>query len=125
MMDNDVVTALGGRARRTAVTLEEVGNGVRDANGGLALIAGKQRLHGEQLERIIQLVTSEEKEAGEGPTLEELIGGLISRLDNQSAYLKDIKVGLAKVTQNMPLDVVQAIADNFGVDPTSSGDAKR
>ncbi len=125
MMDNDVVTALGGRARRTAVTLEEVGNGVRDANGGLALIAGKQRLHGEQLERIIQLVTSEEKEAGEGPTLEELIGGLISRLDNQSAYLKDIKVGLAKLTNDMPLDVVQAIADNFGVDPTSGGDAKR
>ena len=118
MMDNDVVTALGGRARRTAVTLEEVGIGVRDANGGIALIAGKQRLHGEQLERIIQLVTPEEKEAGEGPTLEELIGGLISRLDNQSAYLKDITVGLAKITRNMPLDVVRAIADNFGVEPT-------
>lgn len=125
MMDNDVVTALGGRARRTAVTLEEVGIGVRDANGGIALIAGKQRLHGEQLERIIQLVTPEETEAGEGPTLEELIGGLISRLDNQSAYLKDIKVALAKVTRDMPLDVVQAIADNFDVDPTSGGDAAR
>ena len=125
MMDNDVVMAFGGRARRTAVTLEEVGNGVRDANGGLALIAGKQRLHGEQLERIIQLVTPEEKDAGDGPSLEELIGSLISRLDNQSAYLKDIKVALAKVTHDMPLDVVQAIADNFGVDPTSGGDAKR
>ena len=124
-MDNDVVTALGGRARRTAVTLEEVGIGVRDANGGIALIAGKQRLHGEQLERIIQLVTPEETEAGGGPTLEELIGGLISRLDNQSAYLKDITVALAKITRDMPLDVVQAIADNFGVDTTSGGDAKR
>jgi hypothetical protein len=123
MMDNDVVTALGGRAHQTAVTLEQVGNGVRDANGGLALIAGKQRLHGEHLERIIQLVTPEEKEAGEGPTLEELIGGLISRLDNQSAYLKDITVALAKITHDMPLDVVQAIADNFGVDPTSGADA--
>ena len=125
MMDNDVVTPLSGRAHQTAVTLEQVGKGVRDANGGLALIAGKQRVHGEQLDRIIQLVTPEEKEAGEGPTLEELIGGLISRLDNQSAYLKDITVALAKITHNMPLDVVQAIADNFGLDPTPGGDATR
>lgn len=124
MMDTETEVRVG-RGRQTTVTLEQVGKGIQDANGGIALIAGKQRLHGEQLERIIQLVTPEEKEAGEGPTLEELIGGLISRLDNQSAYLKDIKVALAKVTHDMPLDVVQAIADNFGVDPTPPGDAKR
>ena len=91
--------------------------GVRDANSGLTLILGKQRLHGEHLERIIELVTPEEKEEGEGPSLEELLGGLITRLDNQSNYLKDIMVGLAKITRDMPLDVVQAIADNFGIDP--------
>ncbi len=124
-MDNEVVAAPGGRARQAAVTLEQVGKGVRDANGGIAQIAGNQRLHGEHLERIIQLVTPEEKEAGEGPTLEELIGGLITRLDNQSAYLKDIKVGLAKVTHDMPLDVVQAIADNFGLDAKPSTDTPR
>jgi len=123
-MDTEIEGRVG-RGRQVTVTLEQVGKGVRDANGGLALIAGKQRLHGEQLERIIQLVTPEEKEAGEGPTLEELIGGLISRLDNQSAYLKDITVALAKITHNMPLDVVQAIADNFGVDPTSGREATR
>ncbi|MGI4940694.1 MAG: hypothetical protein ACRYHQ_09055 [Janthinobacterium lividum] len=94
-----------------------LGKGIQDANAGIALIAGKQRLHGEHLERIIQLVTPEEKEASDGPTLEELIGGLISRLDNQSAYLKNISVGVAKLARDMPLDVVQAIADNFGVDP--------
>ena len=124
MMDTESEVRVG-RGRQATVTLEQVGKGVRDANGGLALIAGKQRLHGEQLERIIQLVTPEEKEAGEGPTLEELIGGLISRLDNQSAYLTDITVALAKITHNMPLDVVQAIADNFGVDPTSGREATR
>ena len=124
-MDNDVVAALGGRARQATATLEQVGKGVRDANGGIALIAGNQRMHGEQLERIIQLVTPEVKEDGEGPTLEELLGHLITRLDNQSAYLKDIKVGLAKVTHDMPLDVVQAIADNFGVDATPRADAPR
>jgi len=122
-MDTEIEGRVG-RGRQATVTLEQVGKGVRDANGGLALIAGKQRLHGEQLERIIQMVTPE-KEAGEGPTLEELIGGLISRLDNQSAYLKDIKVALAKVTHDMPLDVVQAIADNFGVDATPRADAPR
>ena len=47
-----------------------------------------------------------------------LIGALLVRLDNQSAYLKDITVGLARITQDMPLDVVRAIADNFGLDPT-------
>jgi len=37
-------------------------------------------------------------------------------MDSQSAYLKEITVGLAKVARDMPLDVVQAIADNFGLD---------
>jgi hypothetical protein len=124
MMDTEIEVRVG-RGRQTNVTLEQVGKGVRDANGGIALIAGNQRLHGEQLERIIQLVTPEERQDGEGPTLEELIGGLITRLDNQSAYLKDIKVGLAKVTHDMALDVVQAIADNFGLDATPRADAPR
>ena len=35
-------------------------------NGGLALILGKQRLHGEHLERIIELVTPEKKEGEMG-----------------------------------------------------------
>ncbi len=99
--------------------------GIQDANAGIALVAGIQRRHGESLETIIRLVTPEQKDEQEGPTLEQLIGGLISRLDNQSAYLKDIKVGLARITHDMPLDVVQAIADNFGVDTTSPEDAKR
>ena len=98
-------------------SLASIEGGVQDANSGLALILGKQRLHGEHLERIIELVTPEEKEEGEEPSLEELLGGLITRLDNQSTYLKDIMVGLAKITRDMPLDVVQAIADNFGIDP--------
>lgn len=93
-----------------------VERGLRDANGGLALMLGKQRLHGEHLERIIELVTPEKKE-GEGPSLEEMLSGLLVRLDSQSAYLKDITVGLAKITRDMPLDVVQAIADNFGIEP--------
>jgi len=124
MMDTETEVRVG-RGRQATVTLEQVGKGVQDANGGIALVTGNQRRHGEQLERIIQLVTPEEKEAGEGPTLEELIGGLISRLDNQSAYLKDIKIALAKVTHDMPLNVVQAIADNFGVDATPRADAPR
>ena len=97
--------------------LGTIERGIRDANGGLALILGKQRLHGEHLERIIELVTPDEKEDAEEPSLEELLGGLVTRLDNQSAYLKDIMVGLAKITRDMPLDVVQAIADNFGIEP--------
>ena len=99
------------------VSLSTVQRDVRDANSGLVLILGKQRLHGEHLERIIELVTPEKKEEGEGPSLEEMLSGLLVRLDSQSAYLKDITVGLAKITQDMPLDVVQAIADNFGIEP--------
>ncbi len=98
-------------------SLATIDRGVQDANSGLTLILGKQRLHGEHLERIIELVTPDEKGEAEGPSLEELLGGLVTRLDNQSAYLKDIMVGLAKITRDMPLDVVQAIADNFGIDP--------
>ncbi len=111
--DQDVLIGADGDPDAFA-TIER---GIRDANSGLTLILGKQRLHGEHLERIIELVTPEEKEEGEGPSLEELLGGLITRLDNQSSYLKDIMVGLAKITRDMPLDVVQAIADNFGIEP--------
>ncbi len=111
--DQDVLVGADG----DPASLATIERGVRDANSGLTLILGKQRLHGEHLERIIELVTPEEKEEGEGPSLEELLGGLITRLDNQSAYLKDIMVGLAKITRDMPLDVVQAIVDNFGIEP--------
>ena len=99
-------------------TLVQISKGLRGANGGIALIAGVQRQHGESLETIIRLVTPEPGSGGEGPSLEELIGALLVRLDHQSAYLKDITVGLAKITQDMPLDVVRAIADNFGLNPT-------
>ena len=111
--DRDVVGGSNGDPAFPA----SVEQGVQDANRGLVLILGKQRLHGEHLERIIELVTPEKKEVGEGPSLEEMLAGLLVRLDNQSAYLKDITVGLAKITQDMPLDVVQAIADNFGIEP--------
>ncbi len=97
--------------------LDQISKGVRGANGGIALVVGIQRQHGESLETIIRLVTPEKKDEPDGPSLEELIGALLVRLDSQSAYLKDITVGLAKITRDMPLDVVQAIADNFGVDP--------
>lgn len=111
--DQDVLVGPDG----DPASLATIERGVRDANSGLTLILGKQRLHGEHLERIIELVTPEEREEGEGPSLEELLGGLITRLDNQSTYLKDIMVGLAKITRDMPLDVVQAIVDNFGIEP--------
>lgn len=99
-------------------TLAQVSKGVWGANGGIALIAGIQRQHGESLETIIRLVTPEKTDTPDGPSLEELIGALLVRLDSQSAYLKDITVGLTKITRDMPLDVVQAIADTFGLDPT-------
>ena len=98
-------------------TLDQISKGVRGASGGIAVIADIQRQHGESLETIIRLVTPEKKDEADGPSLEELIGALLARLDGQSAYLKDITVGLATITRDMPLDVVQAIADNFGVDP--------
>ena len=104
-------------ANEAPASLSTIQRDLQDANSGLVLILGKQRLHGEHLERIIELVTPEEKEEGEGPSLEELLTGLIVRLDGQSAYLKDITVGLAKITRDMPLDVVRAIADNFGIEP--------
>ena len=111
--DRDVVAG----SNADPASLASVERGVQDANSGLALILGKQRLHGERLERIIELVAPDEKEDAEGPSLEELLGGLVTRLDNQSTYLKDILVGLARITRDMPLDVVQAIADNFSIDP--------
>ena len=98
-------------------TLMQISKGIRGANGGIALIAGVQRQHGESLETIIRLVTPEQGSPKDGPSLEELMSELLVRLDQQSAYLKDITVRLAKITRDMPLDVVQAIADNFGLDP--------
>ncbi len=97
-------------------TLGQISRGIRGANGGIAVIAGVQRQHGESLETIIRLVTPEQGPGKDGPPLEELLGALLVRMDSQSAYLKEITVGLAKVARDMPLDVVQAIADNFGLD---------
>ena len=63
-------------------TLLQISKGIRGANGGIALIAGVQRQHGESLETIIRLVTPEPGSASDGPSLEELIGALLVRLDN-------------------------------------------
>ena len=121
--DDGIVTIIGANGAGKSTTLRsisglvQISKGIRGANGGIALIAGVQRQHGESLETIIRLVTPESRSESDGPSLEELIGALLVRLDNQSAYLKDITVALAKITQDMPLDVVRAIADNFGLDP--------
>lgn len=96
-------------------TLLQISKGIRGTNGGIALMAGIQRQHGESLETIIRLVTPEPGSASDGLSLEELIGALLVRLDHQSAYLKDITVELAKITQDMPLDVVRAIAKCMAV----------
>jgi hypothetical protein len=68
-------------------TLIQVSRDLRAASGGIALVAGVQRQHGESLETIVRLLTPEPGPGKDGPSLEELIGALLVRLDSQSAVV--------------------------------------
>ena len=54
------------------------------------------------------------REDADGSKLEDLLAGLIGRLDRQSAILRTISDGLTKIGKTLPLDIVRAIDDNLG-----------
>ena len=100
---------------------EERSENADAATQALAPVMERLDLHGEMLKRIIQLLT-EEKQSN-GPTLYDLLADLIKRIDNQSAYLKDLTVAVAQLDINLPLDLVKAIDDNLDIPHRTNGHA--
>ena len=100
---------------------EERSENADAAAQAMAPVLERLDLHGEMLARIIQLLT--EEKGSDGPSLFDLLADLIKRLDNQSAYLKDLTVAVAQLGINLPLDLVQAIDDNLDIPHQINGHA--
>ena len=87
----------------------------------LGHIYARLDVQGEMLKRIL-MILMEEKES-DGPSLFQLLADLITRIDGQSLYLKDLTVAVAKLGMNLPLDVVTAIDDNLDLPRREDGHA--
>ena len=83
------------------------------------------RVLSEQQAKLIELLTPKEKPKKGGPGLDELLEGMIVRLDTQNALLKDVSGVVSQAVTALPLSVVQSIADAFGPADGSSGTTPR
>ena len=98
---------------------EERSENAEAAAQALAPVMERLDLHGEMLKHIIQLLTEEKQ--SDGPSLYDLLAELIKRIDNQSAYLKDLTVAVAQLGINLPLDLIKAIDDNLDLPHRTNG----
>ena len=84
--------------------LGDIERAILQVGGAVATVAGVQREHGEHLRELIKLLDQEEGER-EGPTLEEMIGALITRMDTQSEGVALILQGVRTLSQDLPRTV--------------------
>ena len=98
-------------AARPTTAQTEAHDGLDPLSLAVAPLYTRLDVHGEMLQRIIQILT-EEKES-DGPGLYKLLADLIARIEGQNRYLKDLTVAVAKLGINLPLDLVRAIDDNL------------
>jgi len=94
---------------------------MEDLAEALSPVRERLDVYGEMLNRIL-LILTEEKES-DGPSLAELMGELIKRIDSQSRYLADLTTAVAQLGINLPLDLVKAIDDNLDIPHRTNGQA--
>jgi len=92
---------------------------------GIHGIAATQKSHGgllgiiaERQEEIIKLLTPEPKD---GPTLDELIGTMIGQLTELISYARQNVKLQAQLEQNLPGDIVRALAAAAEAAPATNG----
>ncbi len=92
--------------------LGDIERAILQVGGAVAAVAGVQREHGEQLRELINLLDQEEGER-EGPTLEEMIGALITRMDTQSEGVTLILQGVRALSQDLPRTVAGRVVQTL------------
>jgi len=92
---------------------------------GIHGIAATQKNHGgllniiaERQEEIIKLLTPEPKD---GPSLDELIGHVIGQLTELIGYARQNVKAQAQLEQNLPGDIVRALAATAEAAPATNG----
>ena len=97
--------------RRMTETLEQ---------HGILLVAISKALHdqgtqaaitNERLERIVELLTSEEGEQRSGPSLAEVLMELAAKIDRQNALVKDLAETTVQGLTELPQALAEAILD--------------
>jgi hypothetical protein len=108
----DILTRILGGQNEVKATQEEVG-------GILAAHGESLRLISEQLSVIIEKLTPE---AGEGPTLQELLAELVARVGDNGVLLRRIDRRTDSMATSLPGDVVRAMKEASGVNGHGPGD---
>ncbi len=94
-------------------TAQAEGDRDEGADGGdrLGLILQLLVVQGEQTRSILQVLTA--VKPSNGPSLATQVGELITRLDDQTRYLKELILAIGKLGRDLPGDLVAAIRDGL------------
>ena len=97
----------------TQAALAAIQQGIADLAAGIALVARHQTIQGEQLARIVGLLTPDEGEKT-GPTTQELLERLLAENEAATATLARHLHAIGQAVRDVPLETVRAIDDNLG-----------
>jgi hypothetical protein len=92
--------------------LDRVDEGMATLALALRIVNGTQRIHGERLDKIIELLTPESD--GGGPNVVDVLSQILERLDALTRHTRTMTETLTEMARNLPLETVRAFDDNFG-----------
>ena len=103
---------LAGMDPALGIRLDRVDEGLATLALALRIVNGTQRIHGERLDKIIELLTPESD--GNGPNVVDVLSQILERLDALTRHTRTMTETLTEMARNLPLETVRAFDDNFG-----------
>ena len=111
-----LIRAGWGEARRMDpaldLRLDRIDEGMATLALALRIVNGTQRIHGERLDKIIELLTPEKD--GDGPNVVDVLSQILERLDALTRHTRTMTETLTEMARNLPLETVRAFDDNYG-----------
>ena len=89
--------------------LEQQSVVLRGVAQGQATLHTKQDLLLEQIGRLVELLTPEEKQPREGLSVPELLGEIVAQMQLQNRTLKDVSDAVVRAVDRIPALVVDAV----------------
>lgn len=102
----------------TRAALADLKQGIANLTAGIALVARHQTIQGEQLARILLVLTPEEEaKERQGPTTQELLERMIDANDVAVQSLKQQLGALGKAVEEVPGRTVEAMGASYSPPP--------
>lgn len=94
---------------KTITLLEEQGVVVRGVAQGQDKLHTKQDILLEQLSRLVELLTPEEKQPREGLSVPELLEEIVAQMQLQNRQLKDVSDAVVRAVDRIPALILEAL----------------